>query len=169
LLLTTAPQEFSFPIGDTYDKTIYFKYTGTSTPSTTLYGDKKNTGMTTVGPFYQADGSYSLKLKGIPVKAGKFKMKIVFTDKGGKQNKVEYPFVADIQGLTFATTTLPVAYGVRKEYLAKIYFNNPTKSKPKFSYNFPVEFGKVDTDIEQGKDFVGLLKYILARYSFLTP
>lgn len=138
-------------VGDPFKQRITFAYTGTSTKlKVTLSGNNpKQTGIDVGQVGWSGDGLNYVEISGTPLQAKVNKFKLIFSD--SKYVKLVQPAVYDIQGLKFATTTLPDATELFKPYTATITYEYAGKDIPQFSYNFPVQFGRVDTNISNSK------------------
>jgi hypothetical protein len=154
--------------GETFKQRIIFNYTGTSTKfkASLLGNDAKKTGIT-IGQFgLTSEGLNYLDISGTPLLAKVNNFKLVLTD----INKVKYitPAIYDVRGLKFTNTVLPNAYELFKPYTATITYEYFGKDIPKFSFNFPPRFGRVDTDISTTKKST-VIKFtpsIKGKYTF---
>lgn len=156
--VTKLPENFDVVVGEDYRKTIHFSTSGKNNDfKFIITGDKNKTGILNESYTYESQGKYNVVLYGNPKAIGKYKMSLKIID--GKKASTTQAFELNVVGLKFATSTPPDAVGLRKPYTAKLYFENPTKSKPKFSYNFPIEFGYVNTDVDNGTNYATILFY----------
>jgi hypothetical protein len=55
-----------------------------------------------------------------------------------------------------------------KPYTARIHFYNPSKLVPKFGYTFPIEFGKVNSELDTQVDYttISFTPSKLGKYKF---
>lgn len=145
------PTDFSIIIGDQFSRKFYFVYNGTDNQyNSKLYGNPETTGVANTGLVHEANGSFSVEIYGRPKLTGKNSMILKL------ENRTEYAIFEitfHVDGLKFLDYSLPDAIGIFKEYSARIHFYNPSKLKPKFMYDFPVEFGQVNTNFPDGIDF----------------
>jgi hypothetical protein len=154
--ITEMPADFNVVVGESYRKIVRFSYSGNGNNfKFIITGDKSKTGILNESYTYESQGKYYVVLYGTPKVVGKYKMNLKITD--GKKASTTQAFELNVIGLKFATSTLGDAVGIRKPYTAKLYFNNPTKSKPKFTYNFPVEFGYVNTESDTGTNYTTII------------
>lgn len=144
-------------VGEPYKQIINFTYTGTSTKlKATLRGNNtKNTGIDISQVYVPGDGTFKVEISGTPKVASNYKWNFALND-GSRNVTLIKPYILNISGLKFASTTLPDATKLFSEYSADIPFTYTGRKAPKFSFNFPVHFGRVDTDYKPGNKFVNI-------------
>jgi hypothetical protein len=144
---------FELPVASPFRKTFTFSYTGTGdTITAKISGNKRTTGIEIASIVHAADGTYQLDMFGYPKLTGKNDMVLRLRDNKG--TIARFPVVFRVVPIKFSPTYLPDATALFTPYTAKISFKNPSNTKPKFGFNFPVEFGRVD--IFQGEDYVNI-------------
>jgi hypothetical protein len=139
-------------IMEEFVKTFYFNYLGNGEiVIAKLSGNPSTTGIQADKVVHEPSGLYSVRVYGAPRRINKNILNLRLTD--DKENRADFPLEFQVFGLEIEDANLPDAIGLFKPYSTKIYFTNPTSEKPKFFYNFPVEFGKVVTNEEDGANF----------------
>jgi hypothetical protein len=114
-----------------------------------LYGNPETTGLNFSGLVWESDNFYYVQIYGAPKIIGKNTQILKLSN---RTNYIEFPIIYHVVGLKFLDYSLPDAVGLFKPYTTRIHFYNPSSFKPKFSYNFPIEFGRVDT-LQTQNDF----------------
>lgn len=153
---TTPIEEFELIIAEPFTRKYYFTYTsGGDTVIAKLSGNKKTTGVEADSVVHEPDGTYSVRIFGIPREINKNELVLTLKDNRGNVEKFEIVF--HVLPLKIEPANLPDAVGLRKAYTAKIFFTNPSTRKPKFAYNFPVDFGFVKTDVEDTDTYTTIM------------
>jgi hypothetical protein len=156
-LALDMPTDFELVIGEDFKEKSYFIYQSPDNQwNAKLYGNPKTTGIYTNGLVHESDGRYSLEIFGKPRLGGKNTMQLRFSNRTEYQ---DFEISFHVKNLKFLDYTLPDALGLGKKYSTRIHFYNPSNLKPKFMYNFPVEFGRVETESDDGVDYTTITLY----------
>jgi len=148
---TDIEDDFELTVAEPFKRTYYFTYNGVNNAySGKLYGNPETTGIETNNLVHEADGRFSVMIFGKPKLIGK---NILILRLSNRKSYIDFKIVFHVKALKFLDYHLPDALELFKQYSTRIHFYNPTTLKPKFSYNFPIEFGQVRTEDEDGIDF----------------
>jgi hypothetical protein len=171
LSLTTTTSTFAFSpfsnvifatdtkavLGEKFERKIFFDYASSTPIKASVNGNKAKTGIEFNSTYFSSSpNTYTTIMSGVPKEAGKYKLNF-YLNNDNKKNVYIKPFEFEVKGVTFSTSTIPDLVGLRQPQKIRVYFNNPTKKRPLFSYNFPYQFGRVTTEAEEGPDYTTIM------------
>lgn len=150
---TTPISDFVFNIAQEFSMKFVLNYDGGGdTVIAKLSGNPKRTGIKIDSVVHEADGTYSIHFYGTPREINK--NDLILTMRDNRDNIVKFPITFQVNPVKVINPNLPDATALFTPYIAKIYFVFPENFegdiKPKFGFNFPVEFGFVKNEDRDG-------------------
>jgi hypothetical protein len=149
----TPISDFVFNIAEPFQLKFSLNYDGGGdTVIAKLSGNPKRTGIKIDSVVHEPDGTYSIVFYGTPREINK--NDLVLTVRDNRDNIVKFPITFQVNPVKIEDLNLPDATALFTPYTAKIYYKFPENFKedikPKFGFNFPVEFGFVKNEDRDG-------------------
>lgn len=147
----------SVVVGEHFEKKILFDYASSTPIKASVNGNKAKTGIEFNSTYFSSSpNTYTTVMSGTPKEAGKYKLNFHLNN-DNKKNVYIKPFEFEVKGVVFATSSIPEISGLFQPHKVRIYFSSPSKKKPVFSYNFPYQFGRVTTEVDEGSDYTTIM------------